>query len=334
MRQDRADRGGRGSCTLAALAVLALSVSAAGLAVGVAAVPSAAAGADPLAGCTTTTGVVVVVDLTSWAQGVQRGCAGTVAPGTTGYQALTEAGFVPVGDDQDGPAFVCRIDGYPTAAQDPCVTTPPATAYWSYWYAPAGQDSWSYSQFGAMSFHPSPGSVNAWSFGAGKPPAFAPSTVWATTVGPPGGGSTTTTAPAAAGGSAPTATTTTTAGTHAPTTGPPPAPRTGAGAVPSAISGQVSRAPGGGPGVDGGSSTPPTTTTRPTPSGASAVSGASAAASPTGGAPRIVDAAPVSAEGTSSKGSPVPLIVGVAVAAGLVGWGGLVVRRRRRAGGP
>lgn len=292
-------------------------------------IPTAAAA--PLAGCTTTTGVVVVVDFSSWGQSASRACAGTVTPETTGYTALTEAGFTPVGDLQDGPAFVCRIDGYPTQAQDPCTTTPPATAYWSYWYAPVGQDTWSYSQFGAMSFHPAPGSVNAWSFGAGTRPTFAPSAVWATTVGPSGGGSTTTTTPST--GPVSSAATTTAAGAR-------PIGATGA-ADPPAGAGQSSApavagsaAPGSTPSAT--PSTPPTPSpsnpTHPTESAGAERSPHATTTTRPGTVPRVVDAAPVSARDASSNGSPLPLVVGAVVIAVLMGSGALIAQRRRRTG--
>ena len=43
--------------------------------------------------------------------------------------------------------------------------TPPTSAYWAFWYANPGQRSWTYSQTGAMSERPGPGSVELWVFG-------------------------------------------------------------------------------------------------------------------------------------------------------------------------
>ncbi|MFJ8578336.1 hypothetical protein [Micromonospora sp. NPDC093277] len=122
------------------------------------------------AGCTGTSGVTVVVDYAALGGGVQVGCA----PGdpATGLAALQGAGFTVTGTARWGLAFVCRINGKPTAATEPCVNTPPATAYWSYWHAPPG-GSWSYSTSGATSYNPAPGSVEGWSFGAGAPPSIA-----------------------------------------------------------------------------------------------------------------------------------------------------------------
>lgn len=328
MRRDRV--GGRGwwAHLLAAASVPGALVPAI-FGISLVAGPAGTSAADPLTECTTTTGVIVAVDLAPWGQDIQRGCAGTVTASTTGYQALVAAGFTPAGDEQDGPAFVCRIDGDPTVAQDPCVTTPPATAYWSFWYAPAGQDSWTYSQFGAMSFHPTAGSVNAWSFGAGSRPSFPPSAVWATTPGPTGGGSTTTTAPPAEPVSSPT---TTVAGAR-PTgpTGarpvPPGATRpTATGSPASARSNPASSSPASTTTTTGHST--PTSTSTSTPGAVGAAGDGSSTRPPAD--PRIVDAGPVAV--TSSAGSPLPLVIGAVVIAALAGTGGLIAWRRRRAG--
>jgi hypothetical protein len=131
----------------------------------------AAAGADPLADCTTTAGVLVAVDFSYWGGTTERGCDATP---TTGYKALQVAGFVTAGDEEDGNAFICRINDEPPPSEDPCITTPPGSAYWSYWHADAGQTTWTLSTLGAMSYQPPPGSIDGWAFGAGKPPTFSP----------------------------------------------------------------------------------------------------------------------------------------------------------------
>ncbi|KAB1151695.1 hypothetical protein RM555_14895 [Micromonospora sp. DSM 115977] len=144
------------------------------LAAAVAAVALTAVEPAPRAGyaaaCTGTSGVTVVVDFAALGGGVQVACA----PGdpASGLAALQGAGFTVTGTQRWGLAFVCRINGKPTAAADPCVNTPPATAYWSYWHAPSG-GAWSYSTSGASSYNPAPGTVEGWSFGAGAPPSIA-----------------------------------------------------------------------------------------------------------------------------------------------------------------
>ncbi|ASW55374.1 hypothetical protein [Plantactinospora sp. KBS50] len=122
------------------------------------------------AACTGTSGVTVVVDFAALGGGVQVGCA----PGdpATGLAALQSAGFTVTGTARWGLAFVCRINGKPTSATEPCVNTPPATAYWSYWHASGSGAAWSYSSSGASSYNPAPGSVEGWAFGAGAAPSI------------------------------------------------------------------------------------------------------------------------------------------------------------------
>lgn len=142
-----------------------------GLTGSVTGVGPAIAGADPIADCTTTAGVLVAVDFSHWGGTMERGCDATP---TTGYAALQVAGFTTAGTEQDGDAFICRINDEPPPSEDPCITTPPGSAYWSYWHANADQSTWTFSQQGAMSYHPEAGSIDGWAFGAGSPPSFSP----------------------------------------------------------------------------------------------------------------------------------------------------------------
>ena len=164
---------GRLSAWLRRVAVFFAGLALAGLAlatVTTATAGPAAAAARPLSDCTATTGVIVAVDFAHWGGPVLRACGTTP---TTGYALLNQGGWDTTGTEHDGPGFVCRI-GYsgfrhgaefPTPAQQACVQTPPASAYWAFWRAGPGQDSWSYSQNGAMNYHPDPGSVSLWVFG-------------------------------------------------------------------------------------------------------------------------------------------------------------------------
>lgn len=121
--------------------------------------------------CTRAAGALVAVSFGAWGGPIVRGC--DPSP-TTGIDLLTTAGFTTTGTAHDGPQFVCRIahpywrsgTAYPTPADDPCVSTPPADAYWSYWIAPRGQNTWSYSTVGAYTDQPKPGTAEAWTFGS------------------------------------------------------------------------------------------------------------------------------------------------------------------------
>jgi hypothetical protein len=155
----------RGRRAAAALAAVTLAV------LGPPAVAGpAAAGAEPMGDCTTTSGVVVAVDFAHFGGPVLRSCGSTPA---TGYDLLNQGGWHTTGTVHDGPGFICRIGyagfhggtQYPTASQQACVLTPPASAYWAFWYANRGQNSWNYSQAGAMSTNAQPGSVELWVFG-------------------------------------------------------------------------------------------------------------------------------------------------------------------------
>jgi hypothetical protein len=132
--------------------------------------PPAHAAAQPVGDCTTTSGVIVAVDFAHWGGPVLRSCGTTP---TTGYDLLNQGGWRTAGTEHDGPGFICRIGyagyqggtQYPTPSQDSCVLTPPASAYWAFWYANPGQNAWNYSQMGAMSVQPEAGSVELWTFG-------------------------------------------------------------------------------------------------------------------------------------------------------------------------
>lgn len=130
----------------------------------------AAAAARPQGDCTTTSGVILAVDFGHWGGPVLRSCGSTP---TTAYALLNQGGWHTSGTVHDGPGFICRIGysgyrhdvQYPTPAQQACVLTPPVSDYWASWQAGAGQTSWSYSQYGAISYDPAPGSISLWVFG-------------------------------------------------------------------------------------------------------------------------------------------------------------------------
>nr|WP_202548991.1 prenyltransferase/squalene oxidase repeat-containing protein [Streptomyces sp. SID8352] len=154
---------------------------------------SAVAGPGRAETCTAARGAVVAVDFGPFGGDVVRGC--DPAP-TTGYDLLHEGGFGTAGTEHDGPAFICRIGHgsfnggarYPTPAQEDCVLTPPANAYWSYWTASPGQDDWSYSRYGAMDRRLKDGDVDAWVYGGTGRPDFSPDDVRPGTGGTPGPG--------------------------------------------------------------------------------------------------------------------------------------------------
>jgi hypothetical protein len=157
------------------------------------------AGAEPMGDCTTTSGVVVAVDFAHFGGPVLRSCGSTPA---TGYSLLNQGGWRTTGTEHDGPGFVCRVGyagyhggtQYPTPSQEACVLTPPYSAYWAFWYANRGQNTWSYSQAGAMNTNAEPGSVELWVFGGTSQggtsgsavPSVSPGSLRATNASKPG----------------------------------------------------------------------------------------------------------------------------------------------------
>ncbi|MEU0937725.1 hypothetical protein [Embleya sp. NPDC005971] len=127
--------------------------------------------------CPDRNGVTVIVDFHELGGTTIVRCA----PGeqATGLAALKNAGIRITGVARWGEAFVCRVEGKPGADSEPCIDTPPASAYWSYWHAPNG-GSWTYSQWGVLNRKPPIGSFEGWSFAKNKtettnpPPRPAP----------------------------------------------------------------------------------------------------------------------------------------------------------------
>jgi hypothetical protein len=281
------------------------------------------------AACSGTSGVTVVVDFGSLG-GVQVGCAAG-DPGS-GLTALHAAGFATTGTQKDGPAFVCRINGAP--ASDPCVLTPPSSAYWSYWHADRG--AWAYSSLGAASYDPAPGSVEGWAFGAGARPGIAPPAPTVTVPIPPRPKPTTNPvprppAPPPGATTAPRAP----AATGPDDTGNPPASDP-SDPNPTAATGR-GNAPAGRPGTSSGAAPPSAAavTTSPVAS-ASPTCSPSSSESPSGAVVQTSGPCPptsVAIEPTSSSQKAVgATALGVALVLGIGIAAFLVAQRRRRAG--
>ncbi|GGS24354.1 hypothetical protein Snoj_19120 [Streptomyces nojiriensis] len=303
------------------LRALARTAAALGLTVAASAATAAPAGAapQPMGQCTTSSGVVLAVDFSRWGGPVYRSCGTTP---TTGYELLNQGGWATTGTGHDGPAFICRI-GYsghqggrqfPTPQQDDCVLTPPASAYWSYWHANPGQNTWEYSQLGAMLYKPKPGSVDLWIFGGtniegteGKP-TVTPDQLRARNTRPEGG---------------PVPKDTRTAAPLPPNvnTGPRPG-NPPPGGAPSA----TAPAPGPSASASPSASESPTASAAPTPS-APPSSGDPVLAAPSPGS-QVVEAAPA-ADAKHDVGSFLPAVATGALVL-LIGAGAAFAARRRR----
>jgi hypothetical protein len=170
----------------------------------------APASAATAAGCPDANGVSVVVDLRQLGGGILERCAAGLGAGGTGLEALSRAGIPYQGTSQWGDSFICRLLGRPAADEslhipgnsnyhEKCITTPPATAYWAYWWAPNG-GAWHYSGAGVSSHRVTPGGFEGWVFTVGNansemPPGVAP--VRATNVPAPAASSSQAAQPAA-----------------------------------------------------------------------------------------------------------------------------------------
>jgi hypothetical protein len=97
--------------------------------------------------CPGSTGVTVVVEYGALGSGTSTGCAAE-GGGQTADRLLKDTGHA-LTYVQRFPGFVCRVDGLP--ADDPCVNTPPADAYWGLWWSDGKTGEWSYSSLGAGS---------------------------------------------------------------------------------------------------------------------------------------------------------------------------------------
>ncbi|MEU5161647.1 hypothetical protein AB0G74_18840 [Streptomyces sp. NPDC020875] len=282
-------------------------------------VSPAAADPQPMGRCTTSSGAVLAVDFSRWGGPVYRSCGTTP---TTGYELLNQGGWRTAGTGHDGPAFICRIgysghrDGkmFPPPEQEDCVLTPPASAYWSYWHADPGENTWEYSQLGAMLYEPKPGSVDLWIFGGtdiggtkGRP-KVTPDQLRAHNTRPVGGTAERPRSTAQAPPPPP--------GTD---TGPAPV-RSTAPSAPAAPKPPVTARPSASPA--------PSAPGSPAPSPSAGSSSPAAVAAP-GNTPRVVDAAPAE-EADHDPGSVVPVVATAVLVVLLGAAAAITVRRRRR----
>ncbi len=135
----------------------AVAASLLGLLVVLGGPPAAADGAA----CSGTTGVSVVVDFGPLGGGTQQVCVPSGA-GRNAIEVTSDAGFA-VTLTSDGQPFVCRIDGRPAPAQEPCDDTPPGNAYWGLFWSDGSTD-WKYSTRGAAALEADDGWSIGWRF--------------------------------------------------------------------------------------------------------------------------------------------------------------------------
>lgn len=158
--------------TARSAAALTLAFAGSGMVSFVAAPAAHAAGYDGM--CKDANGTTVVVDFQALGGGLVIRCAPNIPPGSTGLDALKLAGVPYAGVARWGDAFICRLYNRPSALEtipvaampgykEACINTPPAKAYWSYWWAENG-GTWQYSQWGVKNRNAIKGGFEAWSF--------------------------------------------------------------------------------------------------------------------------------------------------------------------------
>ena len=132
--------------------------------------------ADDAAACTQPDDVTVVVDF----QGLDREDAVSCAPGGAGKSAaalIEQAGVDVAGTTTYPDAIICRVDGLPDAAAEPCSDMPSADAYWTLWWSDGSKGAWDYAQEGAATLKVPGGGFVGLSFQEGQDevaPSLAP----------------------------------------------------------------------------------------------------------------------------------------------------------------
>jgi hypothetical protein len=311
----------------AATAVIAIAGT---LPATVSAIHAAPAGAATAVDCSD--GVIVAVDFGYW-QGDTDAVCDTILPANAA-DALVATGFDPTPVSSYGLDFICQIaapDGVEYPQGENCSTTPPADAYWSFWYANAGQTSWTYSNVGAMSLQPQPGSVEVWIFGGesgGSQPPGLPTPqqiemATTQTVTGTGTGTTTTTttssgAPSGSSGSNPAPAPL--GATTDPATAPTPSAAAGTTPTTAPTHTRLSRSTGQAASTTG--QTSPSAHETP-------ASGTTSTSRPADGE-RIVSAVPAVAARQSGSGPSTSFLVGAAVIVLLIAAAGAVTWARRR----
>lgn len=127
---------------------------------------------DGAASCHAAAGVMVVVDFQELDTAPPRVVCVEQWAGGTALAAIEAAGFTVTGTTAWGKAFVCRINGLPSAADDSCADTPPASAHWEYWQWVDGH--WQPASTGVAGTRAATGTWHAMSFSLNRSAANIP----------------------------------------------------------------------------------------------------------------------------------------------------------------
>lgn len=101
----------------------------------------------------------------------------------SGWDLFAATGQTVIGTSEYPIGFVCRINDFPSSADQPCTSTPTtAQGTWAYYYATSELgNNWMFSAAGASMRNPKCGDVDAWVFiGPGeenREPSLAPVTL-------------------------------------------------------------------------------------------------------------------------------------------------------------
>ena len=94
-------------------------------------------------------------------------CLYTGQPGLSGYDLLLQTGLPVAALHTSQGTAVCKIGNTGCPENDCFCDSPPD--YWSYWHYQDGQ--WMYAAEGSSNYQVQPGSLDAWVWGNGTPPA-------------------------------------------------------------------------------------------------------------------------------------------------------------------
>ena len=112
--------------------------------------------------CSVGEGVSLVVDFgTSSGKNIAEFCVKNFE--STGWELLAAAGLDAKGTSEYETGFVCRLDNWPSEAEQPCTKTPTnAQGTWAYFNSKS--NAWQFSGQGASSRKPGCGEVDGWRF--------------------------------------------------------------------------------------------------------------------------------------------------------------------------
>lgn len=117
--------------------------------------------------CTGSGDVTVVIDY----HGLDRKDAVVCAPadaGKTAQQVLADAKVGLEGTAKYGDAVICRVEGLPDKAAEPCTDMPSSDAYWTLWWSDGSKGTWTYAQEGASTLKIPGGGFVGLSYQEGK----------------------------------------------------------------------------------------------------------------------------------------------------------------------